>query len=196
MDPSCARGPIPVEIFGPRRCDWQELAIDWLAAAGSAGGNRARSTTKGRPDHVPPIRRRPCRPLRGVRDGSGVRNDIEVGLEQIKTIYTLAKWSTENSTPELSCYDMTDNTTCQTIRSANVEGGTVLFITLADKTTVGCFKRDGAKYRMCSNNAGLKPELLQGHWVSVPVDDKRCSSFGDQFDEDYLACEAALPARS
>jgi hypothetical protein len=116
----------------------------------------------------------------------------EVGLEQIKTIYTLAKWSTENSTPEFSCYDMTDNTTCQTIRSANVEDGTVLFITLADKTTVGCFKRYGAKYRMCSNNAGLKPEILQGHWVSVPVDDKRCLSFGDQFDEDYLACEAAL----
>jgi hypothetical protein len=120
----------------------------------------------------------------------------EVGLETIKTIYTLAKWSTETSTPQFSCYDMTDNTTCQTIRSANVEGGEVLFITLADKTTVGCLKHNGAKYRMCSNNTGLKPEILQGHWVGAPIGDKRCSSFGDDFDEDYLACEAALPAKS
>jgi hypothetical protein len=119
----------------------------------------------------------------------------EEGLALVDTTYTMAKFATENSTPKFSCYDMTDNTTCQTVRVADVEGGTEVFVTLTDKTTVGCFVRKGAHYRICSNGTGARGEILQGHWVHVPLDDKRCSSFGDQFNEDYLACEAALPAK-
>ena len=70
-----------------------------------------------------------------------------------KTLYTLASWSTENSNPTFACYDPADKATCQTVRGAAVEGGTVWFVTFANKTTGGCFQPDSVDYRMCSDNA-------------------------------------------
>jgi hypothetical protein len=114
-----------------------------------------------------------------------------------KTLYTLASWSTENSNPSFHCYDPLDKATCQTIRTAAVEGGAVQFATFADKTTAGCFEPANVGYRMCSDNEVAWGEIkVNDRFAPAPINDDRCSLFGDNISPDYLACEAALPVKS
>jgi hypothetical protein len=114
-----------------------------------------------------------------------------------KTLYTLASWSTENSNPTFACYDPTDKATCQTVRGAAVDGGTVWFVTFANKTTGGCFQPDNVDYRMCSDNEVAWGEIkVNNLFAPAPLNDARCSGFGDNISPDYLACEAALPIKS
>jgi hypothetical protein len=114
-----------------------------------------------------------------------------------KTLYTLASWSTENSNPTFACYDPTDKATCQTVRGVAVDGGTVWFVIFANETTGGCFQPDNVDYRMCSDNEVAWGEIkVNNLFAPAPLNDARCSGFGDNISPDYLACEAALPIKS
>ena len=52
-------------------------------------------------------------------------------------------------------------------------------------------------YRLCSDNVSVDGEIVANdRFVPAPLDDARCSSFGDNLSSDYLACEAVLPIKS
>jgi hypothetical protein len=114
-------------------------------------------------------------------------------------LVTKAFQVTENVAPTFGCYDPTDKTTCQTVRSADADGGRYTLLLFPDKSTAACYRPDGVDYRLCGSGVIDKvwgEIVANDSFILAPVGDSRCSSFGDDLSEDYLACEAALPIKS
>jgi hypothetical protein len=96
--------------------------------------------------------------------------------------------------PTFRCYDQTDNTTCQQMRSAWAPGGgQYTTMDYVDKKHVRCFALT-QKYRVCGNDDFVKAEIFNGSaFAEAPKDDPRCNAWGDFLTAEYLACEAELP---
>jgi hypothetical protein len=100
--------------------------------------------------------------------------------------------------PRFVCYDPTDKNSCQQVRWVETSHGRYRTHDFSDGEHILCFSPNN-QYAVCTEGLpdfNMWGEILvNDHWEITPAADPRCTTWGGQFDAEYLACVAALPPK-